>query len=203
MLWAELGDDSSESATVVFEPGGAHEVELRLLLARVRPGRLIGRVYDAQTDNPGGGGHGGGIRHGEWPPAGDREQSARSVHPQRCAARGAGTGGATHRLLAAPPSDHGEPGPHDGSGYRSGSGASGEEPIIATVTRLRRLEVMGFSDRPCKMRTFLDGIELRGFPVAVLMIEVAGVEVYKGPASLPAEFAGSDARCGAVVIWTK
>ena len=37
----------------------------------------------------------------------------------------------------------------------------------------------------------------------VLPVEVAGVEVYQGPAQLPAEFAGSDARCGAVVVWTK
>lgn len=33
--------------------------------------------------------------------------------------------------------------------------------------------------------------------------DVAGVEVYTGPASLPAEFSGSTGRCGAVVIWTK
>ena len=52
------------------------------------------------------------------------------------------------------------------------------------------------------MKVFLDGIPMRGDP-GVLMIEVAGVEVYKGPASLPAEFTGSDSRCGAVVIWTK
>ena len=37
----------------------------------------------------------------------------------------------------------------------------------------------------------------------VLPIEIAGIEVYRGAASLPAEFSGSDARCGAIVIWTK
>ncbi|WP_423924497.1 hypothetical protein [Candidatus Palauibacter sp.] len=130
------------------------------------------------------------------------------------------------------------------------------EPIVATVTRLRRLEIKGFyerkhwgeltgngyfftadyierwrpgslysmvamvvpgigpdfqnrrmssgfSDKPCRMRVFLDGIEIRRLGVGVLMIEVAGVEVYKGPASLPAEYGAADARCGAVVIWTK
>ena len=37
----------------------------------------------------------------------------------------------------------------------------------------------------------------------VLPIEVAGVEVYRGAASLPGEFGGSDSRCGVVVVWTK
>ncbi len=52
VLWAELGDHSSEQATLTFAPGEAHEVELRILLAEVSPGRLIGRVYDAQTNDP-------------------------------------------------------------------------------------------------------------------------------------------------------
>ena len=37
----------------------------------------------------------------------------------------------------------------------------------------------------------------------VIPIEIAGVEVYRGPSELPAEFAGMESRCGAVVIWTK
>ena len=57
----------------------------------------------------------------------------------------------------------------------------------------------------CMMRVFLDnkdvtGTELRAF---VRPFEVAGVEIYKGPASLPGEFAGSDSQCGVVAIWTK
>ncbi|WP_419162774.1 carboxypeptidase regulatory-like domain-containing protein [Candidatus Palauibacter sp.] len=32
--------------------------------------------------------------------------------------------------------------------------------------------------------------------------EVAGIEVYRGPSELPAEFGGSVGRCGAIVIWT-
>lgn len=31
---------------------------------------------------------------------------------------------------------------------------------------------------------------------------VAGIEVYRGPSELPAEFGGSVGRCGAIVIWT-
>ena len=57
-------------------------------------------------------------------------------------------------------------------------------------------------------RADLDGVPLRlsaGGPLDeyVLPTEVGGAEVYPGVASLPAEFSGSDAQCGAVVIWTK
>ncbi len=53
------------------------------------------------------------------------------------------------------------------------------------------------------MKYYLDGIDLRGMPVPISLREVAAVEVYKGAASLPGEFAGSDARCGAIVVWTR
>jgi hypothetical protein len=33
--------------------------------------------------------------------------------------------------------------------------------------------------------------------------EIAGIEVYGGPSGVPAQFAGTDRRCGMVVIWTK
>ncbi|MGI8547230.1 MAG: hypothetical protein ACR2M1_07835 [Gemmatimonadaceae bacterium] len=33
--------------------------------------------------------------------------------------------------------------------------------------------------------------------------EVAGIEIYLGPATLPFQFRGSSASCGAVVVWTK
>jgi hypothetical protein len=37
----------------------------------------------------------------------------------------------------------------------------------------------------------------------VIPAEVEAVEVYDGPGSLPAEFGGSNAGCGVVVIWTR
>ena len=75
----------------------------------------------------------------------------------------------------------------------------------------------GFSDRPCMMNVYLDGVLVMrsgddrwggGSPVQsvneyVLPTEIAGIEVYRGAAALPAEFSGFDSRCGAVVIWTK
>lgn len=56
----------------------------------------------------------------------------------------------------------------------------------------------------CKLAVYLDNAPVgSSVDSYVLPVEVAGVEVYKGAASLPAEFGGSDARCGVAVIWTK
>ena len=51
-LWAEFGDVSSEEMVVALEPGAAHAVELRLLFADTRTGRLIGQVLDARNNQP-------------------------------------------------------------------------------------------------------------------------------------------------------
>ena len=70
------------------------------------------------------------------------------------------------------------------------------------------------SSEGCLMSVYLDGILVvrrsrtgRGSSSNindfVIPIEIAGVEVYRGPSELPAEFAGMESRCGAVVIWTK
>ena len=58
----------------------------------------------------------------------------------------------------------------------------------------------------CHMQVYLDGVHISGFGEAdawVSPVEIGGVEVYKGPASLPAEFGGPNSRCGVVAIWTK
>ena len=60
----------------------------------------------------------------------------------------------------------------------------------------------GFSSLTCKMSILVDGVGWGGWP-NIPWSQIAGVEVYKGPATLPAEFGGSGGRCGAVVIWTK
>ncbi|WP_420442665.1 hypothetical protein [Candidatus Palauibacter sp.] len=84
----------------------------------------------------------------------------------------------------------------------------------------------GFSDEGCQLNVYLDGnLVVRGSeerwsraagdgPFSnrpppeplnnlVLPVEIVGLEVYVGAAGLPAEFSGSNSRCGAVVIWTK
>lgn len=53
---------------------------------------------------------------------------------------------------------------------------------------------------------YVDGVRSPGFTIDELVIpsEVAGVELYRGVAELPAEFADPvSRRCGAVVLWTK
>lgn len=60
----------------------------------------------------------------------------------------------------------------------------------------------------CAVLFFLDGVQLRDvyeYPLEtyVSASAVAGVEVYRRPSELPAEFSGSDSRCGVVAIWTK
>ena len=70
---------------------------------------------------------------------------------------------------------------------------------------LNRRGSSGFVPGGCEMSVWVDGVSIgKGGPDSVVRpVEIAGVEIYKGPASLPAEFGGSDSGCGVVVIWTK
>jgi len=60
---------------------------------------------------------------------------------------------------------------------------------------------------PCIMRVGIDGeIKELAFQLDELSVtEIHGIEVYPGPASIPAEFGGlrKDAFCGLVMIWTR
>lgn len=256
-LWAELGDATSDQAVVVFEPGAVSEVELRVGLGQVRSGRIIGRVYDGVTGD--------------------------AVATAAVSVRGRNRLAESNRrgafILSGVPE-----GQHELEVRRIGYAPLGHsvtvtrgltteveiglvptpvemEPIVATVTRSRRLEIKGFYERKlwgelvsggtffteadierrrpqrithmiadmsgirlgpngrfqstrfsagfsgdgCNIKTFLDNADVSDVPLhsLILPVEVAGVEIYKGPASLPAEFGGSDTRCGAIVIWTK
>jgi hypothetical protein len=67
--------------------------------------------------------------------------------------------------------------------------------------------------RGCAPMVYLDGIPLTRSPTdpadafdAVNMVHpssVDGIEIYRGVASLPAEFGGSTGSCGVVAIWTR
>ncbi|MFQ5536806.1 MAG: carboxypeptidase regulatory-like domain-containing protein [Gemmatimonadota bacterium] len=53
---------------------------------------------------------------------------------------------------------------------------------------------------------WIDGLKIRdgGFDInMVASSEIDLVEIYRSTASVPAEFSGSDGRCGAIIIWTK
>ncbi|MBW3553537.1 MAG: TonB-dependent receptor plug domain-containing protein [Gemmatimonadetes bacterium] len=57
---------------------------------------------------------------------------------------------------------------------------------------------------PCPPRVLLDGIVVDGSDINALAppIAVAGIEVYRGAASMPAEYGGAESGCGVIVIWT-
>jgi len=59
----------------------------------------------------------------------------------------------------------------------------------------------------CVLRVGVDGsVKEQGFPVNLISTkEIYGIEVYSGPASLPAEFnsARRDGYCGLIMIWTR
>ena len=246
VLWARAGADGSRETTVELARGGTREVELRVVFALSNPGRLLGRVYDALTDDPvataavsvvGRAATAESNRQGNFVldevPRGEQEIEIRRL------------GYATLRQPIA---------------IRPGITTEVEvglvptpvemEPLVAIAERSLRLEIKGFYERRhwgellglgdffdedylerwrpvgmyqfirdhtflgsglmnrrsgCVPTVYVDGMatDVADLNSVVLPIEVGGVEVYRGPASLPGRFSGSDSRCGVVAIWIK
>jgi len=270
-LWAEFGDASSLESVVNLEPGVLTEVELRLRLGSVKTGRIVGQIRDVMTDDPVSAAAVSVIgrenvvatnRRGRFVlsgvPVGEHELTVQHI----------GYGHLVHRV----PVNRGVttdievglvPDPLE------------MEPLVATATRPRRLEIRGFyerkywgelvaggtfftaadierrnpslishmiadmpgvfigdcgirhdeclllssrlstgfSDEGCPLTIYLDGSRLMPRPDRriqgvsideyVRPVEVAGMELYGGASSVPGEFAGSTARCGVAVIWTR
>jgi hypothetical protein len=59
----------------------------------------------------------------------------------------------------------------------------------------------------CRVELFVDGVKVQNTPNATLnelmASEIHGIEVYRGAAETPAEFGGSNARCGVIAVWTR
>ena len=55
----------------------------------------------------------------------------------------------------------------------------------------------------CQPTWWVDGIEVHSFHENTAIRDVYGIEVYRGAGEIPAEFGGSDAGCGVIVVWTK
>ena len=55
----------------------------------------------------------------------------------------------------------------------------------------------------CQPTWWIDGVEVRSFHENTPIRDVYGLEVYRGPGEVPGDFGGSNAACGAIVMWTK
>ena len=55
----------------------------------------------------------------------------------------------------------------------------------------------------CQPTWWIDGIEVRSFHENTPIRDVYGIEIYRGPGEVPGDFGGSNAGCGAIVMWTK
>ena len=268
-VWAEVADASSEEAVVAFDGGAEREVELRVQFGSASTGRLLGSVRDAGTGDP--------VASAAVSVAG-RAEVSQTNRRGRFILSGvpAGEHELTIRHLGYAPLTH-QVSVTRGITTEVDVGLVPDpvamEPLVATVERLRRLEVGGFYERRywgelvggglfftatdverrmpsmishmiadapgifvgncglrhndcqllnsrvttrmagegCLLSVFVDGTRITPDPVTgavyvdrwVKPIEIAGVEVYSGAVSLPAEYAGSDSQCGVVVIWTK
>jgi hypothetical protein len=55
----------------------------------------------------------------------------------------------------------------------------------------------------CQPTWWIDGVEVRSFHENTSIRDVYGIEVYRGAGEIPGEYAGSNAACGVIVLWTK
>lgn len=55
----------------------------------------------------------------------------------------------------------------------------------------------------CFPRWWVDGVEVYSFHENTPIRDVYGIEVYRGASEMPADFGGSNAACGVIVVWTK
>lgn len=55
----------------------------------------------------------------------------------------------------------------------------------------------------CEPTWYVDGVEVHSFHESTPINDVYGIEIYRGAGEVPGEFAGSNAACGVIVVWTK
>jgi hypothetical protein len=55
----------------------------------------------------------------------------------------------------------------------------------------------------CEPRYFMNGFPSDAGILMTPLLDVAGIEIYRGPSETPGEFMGAQSMCGAIVIWTK
>lgn len=62
---------------------------------------------------------------------------------------------------------------------------------------------MARAPRGCLPEYIVDGVENNSFGLNTPILDIEGIEVYTGAADVPGEFAGRNAGCGVIVIWTR
>jgi hypothetical protein len=55
----------------------------------------------------------------------------------------------------------------------------------------------------CPVTWWVDGVQVGSFTENTPIRDVYGLEFYRGASEVPAEFTGSSAGCGVIVVWTK
>jgi carboxypeptidase family protein len=92
--------------------------------------------------------------------------------------------------------------------------ASGANTLQAAVRGLRGVEFDCRADAVCKIHMarapnncdpqyVVDSRVDNMFGPSTPIRDIVGLEVYSGPSDVPGEFAGRDAGCGVIVIWTR
>ncbi len=79
-------------------------------------------------------------------------------------------------------------------------------PDLVAISKREGGSIYGDGAGACAIQIVVDNVPMPPrFPLELLPNpkEIAGIEVYSGPATVPAQFNGLDRRCGMVLIWTK
>lgn len=82
---------------------------------------------------------------------------------------------------------------------------SGISELVA-ISKREGGSLFGDGANACAMQIVVDGVPMPPrFPLELLPTprEIAGIEVYNGPATVPAKYNGLDRRCGMVLVWTR
>ncbi|MFN0098671.1 MAG: carboxypeptidase regulatory-like domain-containing protein [Gemmatimonadaceae bacterium] len=84
----------------------------------------------------------------------------------------------------------------------------GPDGVVPVSRRVNSLDLI--AGRNCFMRLAIDGVVLHDVPVNLGLhlpppSEIHGIEVFAGPASIPAEYAGDfrSMACGLIAVWTR
>jgi hypothetical protein len=62
---------------------------------------------------------------------------------------------------------------------------------------------IGATVRPCPAVGYIDGLFFGRQIPRLATQDIEAIEVYRGSAQVPAQYAGNDALCGVVLIWTR